>query len=315
MAKGALLILVAMVAIIAAVRANPQSKLGVVQLENRLKREADMPAAPFTGKYVSLQGDGIQFHSNKGYLSVSTLDGKPTFFASFNQLAEAEGLGYVSINGQRFAHVDNKPYALRGPVDVQTLLSHSERKTFAARLQEDDHRAHAAVAKASLADLARSREAALMIEASLVLGKEYGIIGRDNPEVLPLYGLARQLATMRHRENIDDAAVEGFFCSDECPSEGCPARSTNGDYTPCKPADSYTACPPCPDDECYGMCGKGCCCWDWMCGDCCWQQFCHDHDVCCDKEGFFTFGSRCISFGSIIEKLLTTSCDEDYAKC
>ena len=315
MAERALLILVAIVTLMSAVRANPGSKLGVLQLDNRLKREADMPAAPFTGKYVSLQGDGIHFHTNRGYLSVSTLDGKPAFFASFNQLAGAEGFGYVSINDQRFAHVDNKAYALRGPVDVQTLLSHSERKAFAAKLQEDDHRAHAAVAETSLADLAKSREAALMIEASFVLGKEYGINGRDNPEALPLHGIAMQLATMRHRENIEDAAVEGIICGDKCPSEGCPAPSKDGDYTPCEPTDSYTACPPCHDNECYGMCGKDCCCMDWVCGDCCWHQYCHDHDVCCTQQGFFNPLSMCVRFGTMVGKLITAGCDEIYAKC
>ena len=253
MAERALLlhVLVAMMAIIAAVRASKLG-LGVLQLENRLRREAD---TAFTGKYVSPKGDGIQFQTRKGYLSVTTLDDKPVFFASMDQLAGAEGFGYMKVYEQHFAYVENKAYSLSRPVGVQTLLSHSQRKKFVAKLQEDDHRAHAAVAETSMEDLARSREAALMIEASFVLGKEHGFIGRDNPEVLPLYGIAMQLAAMRRVENVDDASLK-WLCGSKCPSEGCEAQSEDGRYPSCTPAGSQTECPPCRDSECYGMCGR-----------------------------------------------------------
>lgn len=35
------------------------------------------------------------------------------------------------------------------------------------------------------------------------------------------------------------------------------------------------------DLECFGMCGKLCWCWDWVCGDCCLHRGCLQHDACC----------------------------------
>ena len=318
MAERALLILVAMMAIIAAARASSLTTrgrlgLGVLQLENRFKREA---GTAFAGKYVSLNGDGIQFQTSKGYLSVTTLDDKPVFFASMDQLARAEGFGYMKVYEQHFTYVGNKAYALSRPVDGQTLLSHSQRKTFVAKLQENDHRAHAEITERFMEELANSREAALMIEASFVLGKEYGIIGRDNPEVLPLYGMAMQLAKMQRGEYSDDASLQDM-CG-ECPSEGCPnVQPLDGQTDPyCRPEGSQNTCPPCLDNECFGMCGKGCsCCWEWMCGDCCWNQFCHDHDLCCEKQGFWNPFNDCLNIPAVIKRRLTTECWEGYVKC
>lgn len=35
------------------------------------------------------------------------------------------------------------------------------------------------------------------------------------------------------------------------------------------------------DPQCFGMCGKICWCWDWVCGDCCLHKGCLQHDACC----------------------------------
>lgn len=35
------------------------------------------------------------------------------------------------------------------------------------------------------------------------------------------------------------------------------------------------------DEECFGMCGTKCWCWDWVCGDCCLHKGCLQHDACC----------------------------------
>ena len=43
------------------------------------------------------------------------------------------------------------------------------------------------------------------------------------------------------------------------------------------------------NDECFGMCGKGCDCWKWLCGDCCSQSACVAHDALtrdCEDGGF-----------------------------
>ena len=35
------------------------------------------------------------------------------------------------------------------------------------------------------------------------------------------------------------------------------------------------------DQKCFGMCGKKCWCWHWVCGDCCLHKGCLQHDACC----------------------------------
>ena len=43
------------------------------------------------------------------------------------------------------------------------------------------------------------------------------------------------------------------------------------------------------NNTCYGMCGRGCSCWSWVCGDCCHHQMCYQHDKCCEKRFFSTY--------------------------
>merc|ERR1719447_1485934 len=55
-------------------------------------------------------------------------------------------------------------------------------------------------------------------------------------------------------------------------------------------------------NSCYGMCGRGCSCWSWVCGDCdCWKG-CLSHDYHCSCIGFSeyccvnVFWVRCDSY-------------------
>lgn len=53
-----------------------------------------------------------------------------------------------------------------------------------------------------------------------------------------------------------------------------------------------TSCPRgrCPgQDQCLGMCGRGCSCWRFLCGDCCTHLGCLQHDHCCRTRGFRSF--------------------------
>lgn len=43
------------------------------------------------------------------------------------------------------------------------------------------------------------------------------------------------------------------------------------------------------NDNCLGMCGKGCSCWSFVCGDCCFNRGCYEHDMCCRKRFFSTY--------------------------
>jgi len=58
------------------------------------------------------------------------------------------------------------------------------------------------------------------------------------------------------------------------------------------------------NDNCLGMCGKGCSCWTWVCGDCCFHVGCDLHDLCCRHDWWSTecvtpwvHSFSCSSFG------------------
>ena len=46
--------------------------------------------------------------------------------------------------------------------------------------------------------------------------------------------------------------------------------------------------------ECFGMCGKNCWCWDWVCGDCCLHKGCLQHDACCRCVNLPYLSSYCL---------------------
>ena len=61
------------------------------------------------------------------------------------------------------------------------------------------------------------------------------------------------------------------------------------------------------ENDCRGLCGKGCTCWRWVCGDCCLHRGCYEHDLCCKKKPYSSYclvplGFSCSGF-------------RDYQKC
>ena len=58
------------------------------------------------------------------------------------------------------------------------------------------------------------------------------------------------------------------------------------------------------ENNCRGMCGKGCSCWSWVCGDCCSHEGCYEHDLCCKENPTsphclfpYLYGFTCSRFG------------------
>lgn len=103
---------------------------------------------------------------------------------------------------------------------------------------------------------------------SRALGAE-GITGRDYPASLPLHLLAEVVA------QATDTDVPPLPV-DELQSNAA---------TP--PAEYETLCQDLSGDpnnnDCFGMCGRGCSCWSWVCGDCCWHEGCDYHDQQCRR--------------------------------
>lgn len=53
------------------------------------------------------------------------------------------------------------------------------------------------------------------------------------------------------------------------------------------------------NDGCFGMCGRDCNCWSWVCGDCCYHGGCATHDTWCRTGGFWA-SIACYSPAAIV---------------
>ena len=63
-------------------------------------------------------------------------------------------------------------------------------------------------------------------------------------------------------------------------------------------------------DACFGMCGGGCSCWEWVCGDCCWHAGCAVHDADC-RACSFTHPGACARCASFVGFFTGGGCDGD----
>ena len=81
------------------------------------------------------------------------------------------------------------------------------------------------------------------------------------------------------------------------------SRSGFSDCTGNKCVRSYTATG--YSNDCYGMCGPECVCWESLCGDCCVHRFCETHDNCCSQSGVWA-QLRCYA------PLSTSDCNEAF---
>jgi hypothetical protein len=90
-----------------------------------------------------------------------------------------------------------------------------------------------------------------------------GFNGRDYPATLALHMFNRSVA---EKMNIVLPKVERPELSDET---------------------GYCTAYPNSSNACYGMCGRGCSCWSFVCGDCCYHNGCARHDSYCRGSGFW----------------------------
>ena len=126
----------------------------------------------------------------------------------------------------------------------------------------------------ALKNMLNVEEIRLMEGASEAVGQR-GLTGKDTPAVMPFF-----LFALRMTQLLDNGHVLA-------------RNATRVERSNCE-----NTCPPCPQNDCLGMCGKGCSCWKWVCGDCCWHIGCYHHDLCCGEKFFqtsclFPFGFNC----------------------
>jgi hypothetical protein len=115
----------------------------------------------------------------------------------------------------------------------------------------------------ALADLVAMPEAGVLPWLSQELGAQ-GIDGRGFPASFSLHGFAHFVATTAGIELPPLSMRMSLAAERSAQASGC--KDLRG--------DPYR-------NGCYGMCGRGCGCWSWVCGDCCWHKGCANHDKSC----------------------------------
>ena len=164
----------------------------------------------------------------------------------------------------------------------------SQRYIFHALIQQLDSQNANKTRRRAIEDLAIRSEASSIVEAAKALGNA-GVMGTESPAAQQFYVLAMRLTKikdMMQRGAVATSdgtlpthhsfqgmhsmyAYEQQTCR-ECTTGSCPYR---GDQS----------------NDCFGMCGRECSCWWWLCGDCCVHQGCLQHDDCCERYGFWSF--------------------------
>ncbi|MGZ3452335.1 MAG: hypothetical protein ACXVEF_22190 [Polyangiales bacterium] len=122
-------------------------------------------------------------------------------------------------------------------------------------------------------------EAQVLPWLSRALG-ERGLTGKTHPASLDIHTLGAMVARVREIEvpSMEPELADG---TDDVRT----AQSSCG-----RPSQN----------DCFGMCGRGCGCWKWVCGDCCFHDGCAAHDNDCRKCAWNhpAACARCASFAS-----------------
>ena len=134
-----------------------------------------------------------------------------------------------------------------------------------------------------------------------------GIKGYDNPAALNLYTIMFNFAKLR---KAFESGQTGPVDQEKVTAAKQTQAERRGKRATCsRPdfvwfgGDIIYSCSRCPENDCIGMCGQGCNCWDWVCGDCCYHQGCYEHDICCLVNGYLhytcslAFSLTCNSYG------------------
>ena len=146
--------------------------------------------------------------------------------------------------------------------------------------------------------LALSQDAGLIVNAAKSLGSTTGVIGSENPAAMQFYVLAMHLDKTKDSINIQEQNEEinnlldsraqlqnsDMYLNNRWKRQGkhcwnCPSYFTSKFFESFRIVKG--GCEDINNDECFGMCGRGCTCWKFLCGDCCTHQGCIDHDGCC----------------------------------
>lgn len=255
----------------------------------------------FEGVYYNEVG-GIHFVSEPQYLYIATMGAdeepllvgeRPVGPVRLVRVLEKE---FVEVNGddersgiEEFA----VPIALSAEIKAAMESpgdAHKRLEEALKDLREANPDTHAEKSDAFARFLQRS-EIFLIEQTAYKIG-DMGFTGREYPAALTFLMAAKHIHTVR-MDLEDGGNPEGSGALNQRSREESTISPSNREkrfFTSCggEPCLLPLGCPD-YDNDCHGMCGRGCDCWMWLCGDCCFWPGCHSHDNCCRSSGFWSF--------------------------
>ena len=259
-------------------------------------------ASPYRikGTYSTRKG-GIQFESiaTKGFhsLSIMTLQGKRV--VTFTQHSLDSPIGISLFDKKFIVTKDNiheqVEYVVSGEFEKYNDLALKWEKMMKILENHFDRKSVNATKLAAITELMVSEELGLVIDAATAVGNG-GITGADNPAAMALFVLAMGLQNLRsklcdredwlnNKDLLNDTQTPIDTASPPQGKEYCPNSKRYCDIDKCPVG--Y---------KCLGLCGPICKCWKWVCGNCCFNKMCYDHDLCCNKHGYFSWSCIGIVF-------------------
>ena len=238
------------------------------------------------GSYVHPNlGYGIVFNATEDGLTLSTLSGArllstekwvgPVHLLTlgkreFIQHSDSEG-GDESATTVRDYAIPKHHRSYKGTQDHETLTN------LVDKLKKLNPKTHSRVMEKSVKKLLSKREINLLLDVAVAMGSQ-GITGQDYPSILPLFMTASRLAP--HASSAGSVQSDSFVK----PNDVGKSIYLPHEHERLKRDGCLDECPPCKDQECLGLCGPGCTCWEWSCGNCCYNVGCYYHDLCCRSQ-------------------------------
>ena len=226
----------------------------------------------------ALTGNGLRITSAPDSMHLRTLDGRNLVLAQGAEgslrlivVGQSAFVQFTANSGESrdFVMPDAYSDAINSN-DVIDMKSFLQDFMLAARISgiEEDNGKELQKALRNLTMIHPEMEQHLQSVVSILSGR--GVTGLGYPSVLPFY-----MTTFKLNQFLGNLSeVAGGFDS------GAPLRLRRNEFN----MQCFSECPPCQDQECFGMCGYGCQCWEWLCGDCCFHLGCYEHDILCREQ-------------------------------
>lgn len=251
------------------------------------------------GTFVTKDGHGVFFlseneDSGKNKLLITTLEGQNLIYVlqlreevTFISVANESLLYYHSEEGDDIYRVTpSHLFIMLNAVQENTNFEIDLLREHLPKMSEKD-------GTASLNHILDfPDEIQMVIDTAKAMSKE-GLSGEHNPSLRVLFAavlnLEYALWEKEMKSSIQTNKNNQHFVSQLSSTQKEAFFQATEREEQCTTYD--TTCPigRCPYDRlgnrCFGMCGRGCTCWNLLCGDCCTHRGCIEHDACCAKSG------------------------------